>query len=250
MLSRRIWDILSLLPTSPTLLRGFQQLDTPLAELLNPASPQKLMYSLYIVETLSAINNKKNGGTGKNGAGKKKNFINKEPWSRVFIDNGGLRHLFDIFMSGVLQRSGGDGSEWHQDCLASLLKLLCQLGLDPLPQDNKPSRTEKILIPNLNDAMLSMLDVGTSMSQLATILDEASLPRDPNHYKTGFWGRAQVIHYAMALLVSWLHCSEEARQKLFEMDNFSVWLQRLVRLLFLFNFYNHARFISVFVDFG
>ena len=32
----------------------------------------------------------------------------------------------------------------------------------------------------------------------------------------------------MALLVSWLHCSEEARQALFQTANFSVWLQRLV----------------------
>lgn len=32
----------------------------------------------------------------------------------------------------------------------------------------------------------------------------------------------------MALLVSWLHCREEARQALFQSPNFSVWLQRLV----------------------
>lgn len=57
-LSRRVWDILTLLPTNPTLLRGFQQLDceTKLQELLDPASPQKLMYSLYIVESLSRPN--------------------------------------------------------------------------------------------------------------------------------------------------------------------------------------------------
>lgn len=77
---------------------------------------------------------------------------------------------------------------------------------------------------------MSMIDVKTVMPQLTSILEEASLPRDPNHYKTGFWGRAQVVHYAMALLVSWLHCSEEARQALFETSNFNVWLQRLVRI--------------------
>lgn len=54
-LSRRVWDILTLLPTSPTLLDGFQQVDaeSKLQHLLDPASPQKLMYSLYIVESLS-----------------------------------------------------------------------------------------------------------------------------------------------------------------------------------------------------
>lgn len=62
-LSRRVWDILTLLPTNPTLLEGFQKLgaesdkvsDEPaqLESLLNPSSPQKLMYSLYIVEALT-----------------------------------------------------------------------------------------------------------------------------------------------------------------------------------------------------
>ncbi|XP_017767834.1 PREDICTED: ubiquitin carboxyl-terminal hydrolase 34 [Nicrophorus vespilloides] len=215
-LSRRVWEILSLLPTNPTLLRGFQKLDTPLQDLLDPSSAQKLMYSLYIVESLSVKS------TPKSGDGP------QEPWNRFFIQHGGLRHIFDIFMSGVLQRSGGDGSEWQQDCLASLLKLLCQLGVEQLPHETRPSRTEKIIIPSLNESMLAMLDVKTAMPQLTSILEEASLPRDPNHYKTGFWGRAQVIHYAMALLVSWLHCREEVREALFKTPNFSSWLQRLV----------------------
>ena len=88
-LSRRVWDILSLLPTSPTLLKGFQNLDTPLTELLDPSSPQKLMYSLYIVESLSIKYNSKSTEN-----------IN-EAWGTVFINYGGLRHLFDIFMSGI-----------------------------------------------------------------------------------------------------------------------------------------------------
>lgn len=62
-LSRRVWDILTLLPTNPTLLEGFQKLgaesdkssadNSQLENLLNPSSPQKLMYSLYIVEALT-----------------------------------------------------------------------------------------------------------------------------------------------------------------------------------------------------
>lgn len=90
-LSRRVWDILSLLPTNPTLLCGFQQLDTPLTELLDPASPQKLMYSLYIVESLSVKSTTDKGDGDSKG---------KEPWSQIFIQQGGLRHLYDIFMSG------------------------------------------------------------------------------------------------------------------------------------------------------
>ena len=57
-LSRRVWDILTLLPTSPILLRGFQEMATTpnnmkLSQFIDPTSPQKLMYSLYIVESLS-----------------------------------------------------------------------------------------------------------------------------------------------------------------------------------------------------
>ncbi|XP_008482814.1 ubiquitin carboxyl-terminal hydrolase puf-like [Diaphorina citri] len=57
LLSRRVWDILMLLPTSPTLVRGFETLggenSVSLEQLIDPASPQKLMYSLCIVESLS-----------------------------------------------------------------------------------------------------------------------------------------------------------------------------------------------------
>lgn len=85
-LSRRVWEILSLLPTSPKLLQGFQQLNVPLTELLDPSSAQKLMYTLYIVESLSI-----NQG---------KNSEDEESWVKRFIEHGGLKHLFDIFMSG------------------------------------------------------------------------------------------------------------------------------------------------------
>lgn len=85
-MSRRVWEILSLLPTSPKLLQGFQHLDVPLTELLDPSSAQKLMYSLYIVESLS-INHGKFSE-------------DEESWVKLFIQHGGLKHLFDIFMSG------------------------------------------------------------------------------------------------------------------------------------------------------
>uniref|UniRef100_A0AAR5QD97 ubiquitinyl hydrolase 1 n=1 Tax=Dendroctonus ponderosae TaxID=77166 RepID=A0AAR5QD97_DENPD len=215
-LSRRVWDILSLMPTSPKLLQGFQQLNIPLSELLDPSSAQKLMYSLYIVDSL-ALNQKPS----------KFNDDDELPWTRKFIQHGGLRYLYDIFMSGVLQRDTGDGSDWQQDCLACLLKLMWHLGVDPLPNDRN-SRNDKIVIPSFNEAMLNMVDVKSTMPKLTCILKEVSLPKDPNHYKTGFWGRAQVVHYAMASLISWLHCSEEARQGLFESPDFSSWLQRLV----------------------
>lgn len=73
-----------------------------------------------------------------------------------------------FFFLGVLQRDSGDGSDWQQDCLASLLKLLCHLGVDPLPHESRPSRNDKIVIPSLNEAMLSMVS-GTKKTALIYI---------------------------------------------------------------------------------
>lgn len=73
------------MPTGPKLLSGFLQLDIPLQELLDPSSVQRLMYSLYIVESLS-VRPKQDG---------------EESWASKFVRSGGLRHLFDIFMSGM-----------------------------------------------------------------------------------------------------------------------------------------------------
>ncbi|XP_014601370.1 PREDICTED: ubiquitin carboxyl-terminal hydrolase 34 isoform X2 [Polistes canadensis] len=240
-LSRRVWDTLTLLPTSPTLLRGFQKLgETSLPDLLDPASPQKLMYSLYIVESLSrrgtecqqssvssALSSSPmhegGGGDADNNHDEKEKDV---PWSTVFVQHGGLRHLFDIFMSECLEQ--GDGSEWQQDCLASLLKQLCYLGV--VREEKKRSKVDKLLVPKLSDAMLSMMNVNTVMPRITSILNEASLPRDPNHYKTGVFGRSQVIHYTMALLVCWVHSDPIVKQSLFlSSEPFGkTWLRRLV----------------------
>ncbi|XP_015123639.1 ubiquitin carboxyl-terminal hydrolase 34 [Diachasma alloeum] len=235
-LSRRVWDTLTLLPTSPTLLRGFQKLEeASLPDLLDPASPQKLMYSLYIIESLSrrtpvpasSSSSSKSADVEEN-EGTDQKEEDAIPWSTLFVQHGGLRHLFDIFMSGCLER--GDGSEWQQDCLASLLKQLCHLGV--IREEKKRHKSqEKLIVPRLSEAMLSMMSVDSVMSRITSILNEASLPKDPNHYKTGLFGRSQVIHYTMALLVCWVHSDPTIRQNLFcsTSESFGrTWLRRLV----------------------
>ncbi|XP_050445731.1 ubiquitin carboxyl-terminal hydrolase 34 isoform X2 [Cataglyphis hispanica] len=242
-LSRRVWDTLTLLPTSPTLLRGFQKLgETSLQELLDPASPQKLMYSLYIVESLSrrgttnqpsssnstvsstAASAHQGGGDADDNQDDQEKDIT---WSTRFVQHGGLRHLFDIFMSGCLEQ--GDGSEWQQDCLASLLKQLCHLGV--VREEKKRNKADKpLLVPKLSEAMLRMMNVDTMMPRITSILNDASLPLDPNHYKTGLFGRSQVIHYTMALLVCWVHSDPAVRQYLFSSSEpfGKTWLRRLI----------------------
>ncbi|XP_049877741.1 ubiquitin carboxyl-terminal hydrolase puf [Pectinophora gossypiella] len=194
LLSRRVWDILQAVPLNPTLLEAFQNpIESKLPELLDPNSPQKLMYSLHIIDKLSSTNS---GSNVKEVAGTDKSEEEKvcvENWNELFIKKGGLRLLYDIMMSGGLQRS--DDSEWRQDCLALLLQLLCRIGTLP---SSDPAQT-----PKLHPSLLSLMSVEETTERLISILCEAATVKEPTTYKTGFWGRAQVVQHAMRMCVWW-----------------------------------------------
>jgi ubiquitin carboxyl-terminal hydrolase 34 len=169
-LSRRVWDILMLLPTNPSIHEGFTNIgganqDT-FRSLLDPLSPQKLMYSLYIVEALVKMTQNKKDISSEGSSSE------ANSWKQQFVERGGLRHLFEIFSSGILEAANGsDWSEWKQDCLASLLKILCYLGVvsedteylnEQLYDVNEPPKkrvkrrkisTEKSPIPRLNEVL-------------------------------------------------------------------------------------------------
>ncbi|XP_037876167.1 ubiquitin carboxyl-terminal hydrolase puf isoform X2 [Bombyx mori] len=192
LLSRRVWDILQAVPLNPTLLEAFQNpTESKLPELLDPTSPQKLMYSLHIVDKLSSTSTTPTKETPSNKGDEENICI--ETWNDIFIKKGGLRLLYDIMMSGVLQRS--DDSEWRQDCLALLLQLLCRIGTLP---SSDPSQT-----PKLHPALLSLMSIEETTERLISILSEAATVKEPTTYKTGFWGRAQVVQHAMRMCVWW-----------------------------------------------
>ena len=91
-----------LLPTNPSIHEGFTTLElgkegSSLDTLLDPASPQKLMYSLYIVEALVKINPVKIKDQCDNS-------FEPNAWRKHFVECGGLRHLFDVFVSGKFLR--------------------------------------------------------------------------------------------------------------------------------------------------
>lgn len=194
------------------------------------------MYSLYIVESLSKRSSRRDmitshsheGGGDASSGDTSSGDSDDTPtdWSTTFVRSGGLRHLYDIFMSGCLENS--DGSEWQQDCLASLLKQLCHLGV--VRENKRRNKADKLAIPRLSKELLALMDVKTTLPRIISILEEASLPRDPNHYKTGIFGRSQVIHYAMALLVCWVHSDPSIGQSFFDSERGfgKTWLRRLV----------------------
>ncbi|KFB41316.1 hypothetical protein ZHAS_00008912 [Anopheles sinensis] len=151
-------------------------------------------------------------------------------WSDEFIRCGGLAHLYRIFLSGVLQKSA-DGSdkhvlnEWRHDCLASMLRIFCLLGMDELKAESEGTG---IMIPPLNRETLALLEPRPTLERLASILNEESLPLNPNLFKTGLFGRPQVIHYAMNLLVCYAHSCLEVRRMLWTIEANGHWLQRLI----------------------
>lgn len=175
-----------LLPTNTDMLEGFNAVNSqePVSwdSLLDPHNPHKLMYSLQVVESLSRPPKHRRRSifqtrmTGESHAAStdsemsvEEQELPEEAWSRRFISCGGLKHLYQIFLSGRLQtKEGVHWNEWKQDCLAYLLRLMSQFSLaqsDVEIQDDvfestfespkkvrakKQKGFEKIVIPILN----------------------------------------------------------------------------------------------------
>ncbi len=260
-LSRRVWDILMLLPTNPHIKQALQDIgklsEDELKRLLSAESPQKLMYTFYIVDWLGRpARLRRHSGPVE---GLQQQHQQEKPWIESFISAGGLKHLFDIFVSGQLQNDRASvWCEWRQDCLSALLKLLVQFGVDA--HDNEaladqlleatatPRKRlkryhhrhtsggggsnrlgDRLLVPRLSHTMLQLMDCDRVIPRLTSVLLDASPTRDPaNHYRTGLFGRAQVVHFTMSLLVSWLYSAEDMEDALFASNGLPAWLKSLL----------------------
>ena len=270
-LSRRVWDILMLLPTNPTLKEKLQTITAEdkvtLKDLLDPRSPQKLMYIFYIIDWLGRpARLRRPSGLSDNSSGSGPFFLPTDPelgsWTTRFVKAGGLKLLFNIFASGDLQsRDGTVWCEWRQDCLSALLKLLLQFGVNPEDYDalaeqilegivtprkrqrgNRggnasgrkssgyaSSSRSSIIVPRLSKAMTDLMDVDTVIAKTTSVLLEASqFAKDPNAYRTGVFGRSQVIHYAMNFLVSWVFSNEGNEDAMFSSNGLLKWLRSLL----------------------
>lgn len=262
-LSRKVWELLMLLPTNQSMLEGFNSIVSEESKekadhwdtLLAPNAPHKLMYSLQIVEALSRTPRHRRKFSMRSGAGDSRAIStdsemdtdsSEEVWSQKFITKGGLKHLLNIFKSGVLQaREEEAWSQWNQECLAYLLRLISQFSVelsdaeaghdDVFESYESPRKkmkrhkggSEKIIIPRLNQSTLSMLNIESILKILMQILYDAAFPSDTNPVNTGTWGRAEVVHYSWLFLVSWAYSSEEVKHALCSAQNFVSWLRRL-----------------------
>lgn len=123
--------------------------------LLDSSCPNKLLYSLEIVDSIAkrsfeeelTKDNEKSDFSSDSDASdmeddsqrkalvqpkKSKQELEIEEshmWSRRFVESGGLEHLLNVFLSGCLHIENNPAwTQSHQECLASLLKLVKKFG--------------------------------------------------------------------------------------------------------------------------
>ncbi|XP_066282190.1 ubiquitin carboxyl-terminal hydrolase 34-like isoform X3 [Branchiostoma lanceolatum] len=294
LLSHKVWELLMLLPTCRDLLnaftRGIKKLQvSPPAEAKDPEAggsddqlpadhwsrtlgqdnPHKLLYCLQIIESLSKPRRSRHrSSTGSQLGGGDQYSVELElpveglqvgpAWTQHFISTGGLQHLLSIFMSGCLQaQEGKRWSEWQQDTLALLLKLLYHFAMEtleitPSSEDSvfeadtsgdyetprKRSRHsrgkkstgdhEKSSVPKIRSSVLQMMDENPMLERLMSVLYEAAAPSDASSVLSVYWGKSEVVRHGMRLLVSWVCSVPEVANSLARTKQFQAWLQRLV----------------------
>ena len=173
-------------------------------------------------------------------------------WVAKFKQAGGLKHLFTIFECGALGRGGETvWCEWKQDCLVALLRLLVQFGVDTDESDvladqlteviggpgqghsrrkgSKQSHNRSksnLMVPILSNSMLDLMTCPSVMARLGHVFMDS---KDATCYRTGMFGRGQIVHFAMSLLVSWIFSGDQGvKEMMLNESNISIWLQHLL----------------------
>ncbi|XP_051939696.1 ubiquitin carboxyl-terminal hydrolase 34 isoform X4 [Hippocampus zosterae] len=275
-LSRRVWELLMLLPTCPKMLRAFQNISDDNTdegpcwkELLRMKSAHKLLYALEIIEALGKPNRRiHRESTGSysdlypdsDDSSEDQIENSKNSWSCKFVSSGGLQLLLEIFNSAILEPKDQESwTVWLLDCLACLLKLICQFAVDPADLDlayhdvfswsgladgqrkrTWPGKSRKsavehgksLHIPRLTEVFLSLVQGTSLIERLITVaytydnLAHRVLKAQSDHRS-----RHEVTHYSMWLLVSWAHCSSSVKSSLADSERLHDWLRKLTLLV-------------------
>ncbi|XP_061685121.1 ubiquitin carboxyl-terminal hydrolase 34 isoform X2 [Syngnathoides biaculeatus] len=275
-LSRRVWELLMLLPTCPKMLQAFQNISDDNTnegqcwkELLRIKSAHKLLYALEIIEALGKPNRRiHRESTGSysdmypdsDDSSEDQIENSKNSWSCKFVSSGGLQQLLEIFNSGILEPKDQESwTVWLLDCLACLLKLICQFAVDPADLDLAyhdvfswsgladgqrkrawPGKSHKsavehgksLHIPRLTEVFLSLVQGTNLIEHLINVaytydnLAHRVLKAQSDHRS-----RHEVTHYSMWLLVSWAHCSSSVKSSLADSERLYDWLRKLTLLV-------------------
>ena len=229
-----IWELLRLLPTNQNLLEGLryfghsqeileskhegEDLIILWNDLLQPDYPHKLLYSLQIVDLVHSASQNDSGfsdshmgsddelSEGDDDAASGTRDL-QESWGARFVELGGLKHLYHVLMLGHLEaKKCAPWTQWQQECLAHLLKIICEFGTmkaygdddeddvfgsaEPRVQQPQIQRRdgqfrvrykstdkeEVICIRCLSRTMVSTIDMAALMDKLLNISQQATLP--------------------------------------------------------------------------
>ena len=189
--------------------------------LLNPNFPHKLLYSLQVIDLIhnssreseaqfSPTYSRLSSDSDISDNDDEKEAVVPQtqapPWGTQFIEFGGLGHLYRILMSGCLEVKGNSlWTQWHQECLAHLLKLICEFGTMKLSSDDddevfassesdtkklqiqrkdgqfrvrykSTDKEEVICIKCLSSNLMSIVNVNSLLEKLLHISYQATLP--------------------------------------------------------------------------
>lgn len=259
-LSRRIWEIVQILPTCPYYKEDIKRCGlagdnsrlrtSECSDLFDLDCPQRLLYSLQIVDILKSSNENPN-------------------WGSTFIGKGGLADIFEVFMSPkLLPRQGEEWNEWLQECLAYLLKLLFQFGTRAiLPSANDSSSSssmsrssssnsstrvtltgssslkkarrargrilgsaeDRLSIPRFSEELLKLLEDGQLiLDRLIMILKSSAFckNRGDQYYYVTVSSRAMIVHHVMSFLASW--CKSDPKFPKFHVSEHESLLKALI----------------------
>ncbi|XP_018120315.1 ubiquitin carboxyl-terminal hydrolase 34 isoform X2 [Xenopus laevis] len=274
-LSRRVWELLMLLPTCPNMLQAFHNVsdeqgnDGPCwKDLLRIKSAHKLLYALEIIEALGKPNRRiRRESTGSysdlypdsDDSSEDQIENSKNTWSCKFVAAGGLQQLIEIFNSAIVEPKEQESwTVWQLDCLACLLKLICQFAVDPTDLDvayhdvfawsgvaeshrkrTWPGKSRKsaehpkgLHIPRLTEVFLVLVQ-GTCLIQrlMSVAYTYDNLAPRVLKAQSDHRSRHEVTHYSMWLLVSWAHCCSLVKSSLADSDNLQDWLKKLTLLI-------------------
>lgn len=174
-----IWDLLMLLLTNPTILNNLKYFgqvpggngsptkgsstvsevgDTPVNwnMLLDSKFTHKLLYSLQVVDQIknSSKEMKTNSRDDSMSSDSEYSDVDDDEedakqslslWVKHFVEKEGLKHLYNILMSGCLEaKEDSPWTFWQQECLAYLLKLICEFGTIKMDSEDNGDESEEV----------------------------------------------------------------------------------------------------------
>ena len=205
--------------------------------LLDPNFPHKLLYSLQVIDLIHNSSKESQAQFSptysrlSSDSDISDNEDEKEPatpqiqaasWGSQFIEFGGLGHLYHILMTGCLEVSGNSlWTQWRQECLAHLLKLICEFGTMKRSGDDdddvfassesdtnrlqiqkkdgqfrvrykSTDKEEVICIKCLSASLMSIVNVNSLLEKLLHISYQATLPIHGGQRVSGGEGKSLV----------------------------------------------------------